>query len=475
MRALLIATGWVDKMSAILAYRPTPLLNILDKPVLFHIFDSLRERGVTHCDLLLYHLPQEVRKRVGDGERFGLTVDFHLTNDPQFPLKSLIPIMKGWNDSVILMGHCDQFPYFDGELPSQVLETPKLIRYPSKHWTGWGYFPVSDLVNLPSDIPYLTIPNQIKKHMVSIPGQKLLSVCSYSDLKQSSIRALSAKKKALHLPTTAFEHKPGIWSSRGVYIHPRASLTAPIFIGENSYIEEGARLGPETVIENNCLIDKNSQIAHTIVCRNSYIGKALTLNQAVVDRSLLVNVEFGTELTIIEDFILSELRVKSLADYLKIGLEKLAALLFLLLFSPIILILWPLSRVKKKEVVAIPTQYFPYSTPTFFLLEWELKSKKRCPLFPHFFSKIPQAINVLKGNLHIVGLPPRTMGEVKALPEMWRTLYLNGKAGVISLKEVELTQESTDDDHYASDMYQTINRGLWFQLQLIFRWIFQTG
>lgn len=471
MRAILIATGWEEDMKALLAYRPSPLLNVVGKPVAHHVMEYLNNSGIRHCDILLHHLPTSIRNSLEDGKRWGVELQYHLCKDGNIPFKTLIPVIQGWSEEIILLGTLDTLPDFPINDQGQAIKTPTLIMTPSKKWTKWGIFSLSHLKNLPWNLHYNDIPAYFQNKCKYLTGKALLSVDSYQAFKNSNIKLLQDTPSSIHMPTTSVPKSQGVWQSKGTSVHPTAKIIPPVFLGENTYVEEKAEIGPNVVIESNCIIDRKCKISNSLICRSSYIGEALTISNSVVDRNLLINTDLNSEVSIIEDFILSEVKSKPIRQHIYELLEKCLATTFLIVLLPLICVVWPFSKIKRKPVLSIPSSHRSAEPKTFELLSWENKSGESYPFLHSFISEIPKLINIAKGDLHFVGLPPRNLKEANQLPRSWRNLYLKSNAGIINLSALEPSSDIDPDQVFACEVYQTINTNILFSLKLAARWL----
>lgn len=109
---------------------------------------------------------------------------------------------------------------------------------------------------------------------------------------------------------------------------------------------------------------------------------------------------------------------------------------------------------------------------------FKIKNDPRLTKVGKFLRKLrvdefPQFINVLKGDLSIVGPRPHELGEVEEYPEKYRKIpfaragvtglsQVNGASGLPYLKELEL------------DLFYIENQSLWFDIKILLKtvWIF---
>src|SRR5690606_12629351 len=262
-RAFLIATGLHQNMGSLLHMRPSPLLHIADKPVLFHIIENLTQRGFKKIDLVLHHFPEQIEEMVGEGKRWGIEVQYHLAKNPDRPLAAIAPCYHRLRDEWILLGLGDAIP----KLPSEphAGDNPCLFHYPESHWSGWGIIPLSALSALPKNIRLQEIPDRLPLKTIH-KVQEFLAVDSLEKLKNSNQIFLKEEIAGFIFPTTAKKVEPGVWISRAVVLEPGVEVVPPVFIGEHTHIKAGARIGPGAIIENHCFVDSGSIIENSLIC-----------------------------------------------------------------------------------------------------------------------------------------------------------------------------------------------------------------
>ncbi len=445
MRAVIIATGYHKTLKPLVNECPSPLFKIVDKPIIFHIIEHLVKSNIRQFDLILHHLPEQVEAVMEDGKRWGVEINCHLVKDDTRPYNLIKTLCSQWQEEPVLLGLGDAMP----ELPELSKLKPQSFVDHENKWTGWGIFTKEFLVNLTKD----AIPEQ----ETTTPVNPFISTQTLFDLKESNIRLLQEKLIIPLFPATASKVEPGIWISRAVIIEPGAQITAPVFIGENSHIKSNAWIGPNTVIENHSIIDSGSHIKGSLVCQNSYVGENLEISQCIIDGNRLINLELQTTIQITDDFILSATTPPSIYHHLAVFFEKTFAGLLLFFLSPLYLYMLFTSSQEKRACVRLPL-----GKESFFLTTFANS---------RYLSTLPFLIPILKGDLHFVGVPPRSEAEVKQLSKEWRSLYLSSKPGWITLADVEYQKTPTSDELYASEAFYFTHSNAWFDFKIISRWL----
>lgn len=473
MRAILIAAGYSDEASPLVCYKPTPLFDVVDKPVIVHILEYLTGQGFTEIEIVLSHLPHLIENALGEGERWGVKITYHLAKDCEQPFLPLRVIARNWDDPWVLVGQGDCLPHFTEEwIKSPPQEKAKLLVNAEGIWNGWGFFSPKQLANLPPDI---TEVDFIEKFGEACDLQKVnpfFCTRSLKELLDSNSKFISFPELFGIFPSASHEIEPGIWLSRGVSIHPGLKIIPPVFIGEDCQIMDHVTLGPETIIEKSCYIDKNSTIKRSLICQRSYVGEELVVNNSVVDRNFLANVEHETSQHIRDDFILGELKQRSILKYPLNLLERSFALLLIILTSPLYAALRLQCDLDEKVVLKIPASLQQWKWKTF---KWTTFKAKKGNLnkYQRSINWLPLFWNILKGNAHFVGIAPLTLEEVKALPEDRLSLYLRSKVGLITLADLDHGRNPNADDIYAAETYYALNMNPFYDTYLFFRWIYR--
>ena len=325
MRAILLLNGYQDNLDNGLSKKPTPLSAVADRPFIFHIIESLAKRKITTIHIVEYPSSQSVREVVNTGDRWGVTISYHLAEESKSLSSVIKNIARESRYEQVVFGFSVTLPDFEKEdLIEYDPSKPILFFTRNDEWAGWGILRAKTLEHLPSDLlpeelPYLLGKNEVQHAFVNEP----YSTRSVFDLYEANVLLLNEDSSDLLFPTTAHQVEQGIWISRNVAIHPSAKLIAPVYIGENSRINEGTVIGPGVVIEKNCLIDRNTQIRDSVISAGSYVGVGLEVDECVIDKDTLTNIPLKTVVEIQDDFILGGLNAVSVGPQLITYLKEI--------------------------------------------------------------------------------------------------------------------------------------------------------
>jgi NDP-sugar pyrophosphorylase family protein len=109
MKAMLLTAGVGQRMLPLTLYHPKPIIPVLGRPIVVQTLHWLRLTGVDEATLNLHHLPQDIRRVLGDGEVPGLPT-LHYSHEEQLlgtagGIRKAAPLLRG--DGPIIVCNSD--------------------------------------------------------------------------------------------------------------------------------------------------------------------------------------------------------------------------------------------------------------------------------------------------------------------------------------------------------------------------------
>lgn len=506
--AIIVATHELPSDLKVLSERyPSVLLPLFDKPFLQHVLEFLAEKGIKRFEVISSHLSDKVNSLVGDGRRWGVSVHHHLVKNQAAAYRTVKQIARASDNSGIILadGSCWPFLEFGDDMFERFKQGPELYYGSSSDqgeeknnflWSGWALTTSQSLAQMPDDLNQDGLCEFLNNfptvNRIAVTRQPQLNIQSIDKLFYCYFDLLNKNRTDFALKGN--EAEKGIWLDRNVSLHPSAQLIAPVWIGENCYIGKGVRLGPYCSVGSDCMISENSILEKTIVFPGSFVGESLELQETLVDRNCMVNRRLNSELVVTENFILSSLTKGSLNAGRAPFLSRLAAAMLLVCFSPWWLSLWLWSRLKKRSFslsrqvfVRLPAEPDPLTWRTAKLIGFqkmiskEITAETAYTLFKparvgwndFLFRVIPALVNVVKGELCLVGVAPRSEDQIKSLPSDWRSLYLKCKPGIITESQLNFGSSISSDQLYSADAFYSVSAGVVYDAKLLGRYILQ--
>lgn len=82
MKTVIMSGGRGTRISELFPDIPKPMIPICGKPVLEHEIECLREQGFTDIILTVSHMAEKIIDYFGDGERFGVHIEYFVEDEP---------------------------------------------------------------------------------------------------------------------------------------------------------------------------------------------------------------------------------------------------------------------------------------------------------------------------------------------------------------------------------------------------------
>jgi NDP-sugar pyrophosphorylase family protein len=102
MRAIILAGGKGTRLAPYTTVFPKPLVPVGDMPILEIVVRQLRRAGVEHITMAVGHLANLLMAFFGDGERFGVRIDYSLEDAP-LGTAGPLALIEGLDNSFLVM------------------------------------------------------------------------------------------------------------------------------------------------------------------------------------------------------------------------------------------------------------------------------------------------------------------------------------------------------------------------------------
>jgi len=462
-----------------------------DRPFLQHVVESLVQRGVTQVKFVFEDSDEKAAAFLGDGSRWGCVFHFHCLS--RAGLKPLLREITAGVPGKILLARADRLPLFQSDpnhaLPARsCANVQKTTFYTIRgegdapnYWSGWALFvdrfsfrehlSINSQDTLLFGLDAVTLGERAEFQAVA----REISVTSGTAVLESQHDLLSGIIPDLLMGGRQL--KAGIWMARNVSVHPTATLEAPVYLGPNTQVGENAHVGPFVVLAEDCIVGAESCLSHALIGAGTYVGEALEIREAIVDHDRFIDVRLGTWYSVTDKFLLGSLASGKPSNVLRRLTDRVLACLLLILFSPILLagflgaLLRPESLVSQ-DVIRIPEGPERERWRSFRLTRLKLAFASGQTRASHFISVfLPGLFSVVKGDLSLVGVQPRSASEIASLPEDWQALYLKTKAGLITDAIVHFGTAPNSDELCASECYYSVTESFSQDLKLLSQYL----
>lgn len=107
-QAVILAGGRGTRLLPLTATRPKPMIEFHGRPFLEYLLEQLRDQGVNRILLLLGYLPDVIKDYFGNGERFGVSIEYGVT-DVNDETGTRLRAARHLIDPVFLLLYCDNY------------------------------------------------------------------------------------------------------------------------------------------------------------------------------------------------------------------------------------------------------------------------------------------------------------------------------------------------------------------------------
>ena len=328
MKAMLLAAGEGARLLPLTINRPKALLPVFGKPVVGYMLDFLRDSGIKEVAINLHHQGRKIRDRLGTGSDYGVRITWSEEERLLGTAGSLSPLEYFFDETFVVV-HGDNLASLDlaaiidfhkrsggtctialtqGLDPlkcgiAALDEDGRVTRFKEKPAPDEVF---SDKINAGIYVLEPEIFSHIRDGEVCDFGAdvfpRLVSsgggiygtmidgyLCDVGLPEQwlKAHRDILDERTGVEVPGTKQEDRR-IWLEADCALHPRAEVTAPVYVGARACVREGAVVGEGAVIGNDCIIGENARVAGSILGHNVHIGPDARVEDSIIEHGVVV-------------------------------------------------------------------------------------------------------------------------------------------------------------------------------------------
>jgi hypothetical protein len=440
---------------------PAALLPMGHATLVERLVEHLVRTGLTEIDIVACDRPELLRDALGDGERWGVRLRWHLAKDPERPYAVLRSAQLSQSRRVVI-GHTDRWiaPAAILRLAEDDHALLQLDGADALRWTGWA--------SLPGAMLRSPLPNCDRRAM----GEELMRRGLRPSILRESNPApaldaqglLDAQRSVIGGSTDA--PLPAAWIpmpwgavSPQASIHPDATIVGPALIGPGCLVAAGATVGPNTVLSRDVVVGATTSVREAVVLPGTYLGKGLELNDAIVNGGRVRHAALGVEIELPRsDGLILSLEAEP-DPHPSLGGRLVAAVAATVLLPGL-----ALAALRK-----------PRSEPA---LPWRLQqvvvgldaatrgisvAPLRCPRattsgLRRVLAHYGGLLDVMQGRRCWFGVRPRRSGEWYALSPEWQTLLASAPIGLLNAPSWAADDGVRMEARAAADAYYAVRR-----------------
>ena len=276
------------------------------------VIDSCVQAGVRHLHMVAATGGSVLREQLGDGTRWGATLQWHQV-DELAHLGKLWPHLRQGDPTRVLLGHAHQWVHEQALRRLMAMEGEALAVNMQGTWLGWA-----SLRSHPGSVePWLGVSDvtsflQQNTHLarVVVPIDEWAQTGKGAELLATQARALHPQVWA-QAPARWIRRPWGLLSPEA-RVHAQVQIHGPALVGSGCMVMRGAVLGRNVVLTQDVLVGPGARLNEALCLPNTYIAGDVTLNQAVVQGAQVHHAAWRlTQTLTASDAILSPLHASS--------------------------------------------------------------------------------------------------------------------------------------------------------------------
>jgi len=413
MKTILICPDRRAETTFLARKTPLALVPVLGPTLLSHWLTTLAERGAKEVIVLASDRPDQIRVAVGLGEFWGLKTE--VLAEP-------------------------------GEISAA--EARQRFNTGAAGWLAAPY----DVV--------------VADHLPMLPEAKLFESAAGFFESMKSWLPIAHKHRV-----GAREIAPGIWAGLRCKIDSTAKLITPCWLGENVWIGNRALIGPNAFIEDSAMVDCDAEITSSWIGSRTYVGAMTRVRSSLAWADGLLNHQTGSFAEIVDAFLLGDLRGESGFERSSSWFGRLAALLTLILTSPVLLFAWLRNGSGKnlllRKDAVIPTAMA--GTASQRVMEYQELAG-----VTGFWRRWPQLWSIVRGDFTWVGNQPLTRTQAAQLETEFELLWLAAPVGLFSLADTFGDRDDFGDAARAHSSFYAVHASHRFDREILQRLIMKS-
>ncbi len=472
LRAVIFATATVAKDVPVPGDFPLALLPYGWRTFIEAALEQLADLGVRQLDLVVSSRPEELRQLLGLGERWGMTLRWHLVKDAASPYNILRALGLDANQRVLL-GQA-------GRLVSEralaaLVENDQTAALASEQdavlWAGWASVRAGRLLHLPPHSDERALGSflcQQQSPLLLIDAAEWVSVNNAADLLAAQNKTLT-DEALTKLPATWLQTPWGAYSPEAV-VQDGALMARPTLVGPGCVVAAGARLGPGTVLTRDVIVSSDATICRSLVFPDTFVGQGLELDETLVNAQSVEHLRLGVRTVLpASEGLLLDLHATDASG--TSWLSRAVAGLVCLLVLP-----WLALDTLLRSVRGLPLRWQTRlavagrDADTGEVLMQTLRCAPASTAQDgagHWLAHYGEWLDVLQGRRSWFGVRPRSQSEWYALGRDWQLLLASTPVGCLHAPAWEGGVGESLEAQAAADVYFVVRKSLGEQLRIL--------
>ncbi len=287
---------WSDALGA----APWSLAPVCGKPLLEYWLEWASEARIREITLVLDDGAYEIESFCGDGGRWGLDMVFGFQKETETPARYMRRSPDRWRDGLLYV----EGPVFPGRLDATRPSVPDT----GGTWASTGVDGPRCVVSTETDvisrwIEFGKLPSSGDDWKeTGLTPRVIEDIRTYYDL---NMRMVAGERD--RYVRSGYVAREGVAIGYNVQIPPSVELHPPLSIGNDCRFHPMAVIGPNAVIGNRVIVDRQTEIADAVVLDGTYLGRHLEIKEKIVAGNRILAPSAGIQVDVEEPWLAASL------------------------------------------------------------------------------------------------------------------------------------------------------------------------
>jgi hypothetical protein len=306
------------------------LLPVGNRPLLEYWIEACVDLGINEIRLVLGEGAYEIESYAGDGERWGVSIQYSFLKEEADPDSFPKRQPDQWENGLLYLRH----PCF----PARANKTlDPLAATGSQCWSSGE----TESGFLSNDSAYLNAflsGTPLPESSALSCGLSLISLDTLQAYYQLNMGMVQGD--VVNYLTPGYELVDNSYIGYNVILPPSCNLTPPLMVGNHVRLRPLASVGGSAVIGNHVVIDSQAEVRNSVILDGTYIGRNLEIDGKVVAGNLLMDPESGESILLDDPLLLSHTQSEMrISDVTRDWIEKLPAFILWVAMTPLYFLL----------------------------------------------------------------------------------------------------------------------------------------
>ncbi|GAB6060106.1 GlgC family sugar phosphate nucleotidyltransferase [Desulfonatronum parangueonense] len=288
-----IHTGVLTAWTAQLRPTPWPLLPFGNRPLLEYWLEWCVDLGIRDVRLVLDEGADRIEAYAGEGERWGLNIAYSFLRQGQDLAAFLRRAPGEWTGQGLLLVHGPVFPRKTQDGPAT--QPPEKATFLHRDAQGGGCMLTTDQNFLEHLVQDSGATAQDSRSFTEL-SREMITVDSVALFHELNMRLVSGEMERYLRPGYASRDQACI--GYNVITPATANLLPPLVIGNDCRIGPLTTIGPNAVLGNHVIVDRQAEVADAVILDGTFIGRNMEIRGKIVSGNMVIDPGSGAAVAI---------------------------------------------------------------------------------------------------------------------------------------------------------------------------------